>query len=722
MAHVVSVEAAGFGVTPVIALSGREAMNELAPFHVEVLLPEPVAEADILRKGATMRFEDEEDGSTRHLELVIAHVDAQGPQRRGHRYLLTLLPPGWLFSQRSAHRVWVDKTTREILDELAKNAKVKLRWRLTGTYMKRLQCAQIAETEWAFVERLLSEEGIAYFWDVDDDGPVLVLVDDPGAHDGIEGGPIQYQGVAGLVGQPTFDEIESTHEMTSKGTHVRDYDVRQPAVLIEGKAGEATLEVFEFPANVLNAAAAKFRAKVRLEQLQRDAHKLTGRGDIMRARPGFWLQIEGCMDDEGNGKFLVVSVEHDYRQPTPEGERPRAYESHVVMVPIDARTYRPAPPSGKQRTSEIEAAVTTGPSGEEIHVDDLGRLKIRMLWDRSGIGDDKSSTWVRCLQIGMGGSMLLPRVGWEVPVAFAYGNPDIPVVLGRTYNAKAVVPYGLPAAAMKTTLQSATSPGGGGTNEVRMDDSGGKQEVFVHASKDQTVKVGGNLKTQVGNNETYDIGLSHGLGVKGTHTHMVGASQKVAVGTEHQLTVKGARNETIGGMEKVDVTGNVTVMSKSSYTEVVGAMHGLECNQSNTAVKGAFSLAVGGSMSVAGALGVSENVMAIRSETIGGARVIAAGKYTEEVKGAKTITAGASSDKAANDLVTKATGDATVNAASLKVTASGPLIYQASEISFEISGSLTAGALKLAGSTLKATKGTTKVKGTIKRQGETKIE
>ncbi len=721
MTHVVSVETAGIGVVDVVALRGREAMNALTPLFAEIMLPEPATEADLVRKGATLRLADDEEGSGRSLALVIADIEAQGSQPRGHRYTLTLMPPGWLFSKRSASRVWVEKTTREIVDELAAGAHVPLKWRLTGAYMKRLQCVQMNELEWTFIERLLADEGIAYYWDTTDDGPVLVLADAPGSHDGIEGGPIRYRGATGMSGAATFFDLESTREVTSTATHLREFDVRQPTVLIEGKSGTGDLEVFEFPANVLDEGAAKKRAKVRLEQLRRDEHRLIGQGDTLRPRAGFWIEIEGCSDSDADGKLLVVSVDHDYQKPIPGDPRPHPYESRVVMVPLDTQTYRPAAPRSP-RFSELEPAVTTGPAGEEIHVDDLGRVKIRMPWDRSGVADDHSSAWVRCLQIGMGGSMLLPRVGWEVPVAFAYGNPDVPIVLGRSYNAKAVVPYGLPAAAMKTTLQSATSPGGGSTNEIRMDDSGGKQEVFVHASKDQTVQVGGNSTTKIGNDEIYDVGLSHSVGVKGSHKHLVGAKQKIAVGTEHVLTVQGSRTESIGAMERIDVTGNLSVVSKSSYTETVGALHGLECNQANTTVKGAFSQAVGGSMSIAGGMSVGENVAAMRTEQVGGARVIATTGYVENVTGAKTITAGATSDKAAQDLVTKSTGASSLTAASLDMSASGPVVFKATEVTFEVSGSLTAGALSLAGSTFKATKGTTKVKGTIKRQGETKIE
>jgi type VI secretion system secreted protein VgrG len=405
----------------------------------------------------------------------------------------------------------------------------------------------------------------------------------------------------------------------------------------------------------------------------------------------------------------------------PGDERPQAYETMVRMVRDDERTYRPEVPVGP-RVAELESVVTTGQAGEEIHVDDLGRVKIRWMWDRSGIGDNRSSAWVRCLQLGMGGSMMLPRVGWEVAVGYEYGNPDVPVVLGRLYNASLVVPYALPGSAVKTTLQSATSPGAGSTNELRMDDSAGKQEFFLHASKDHSIAVGANRKTKIGNNETYDVGLSHTIGVKGSHTHTVQANQQVSVGTEHVLNIKGARTETVGAMENIDVKGNHAVISKSSYTEAVGALHALECNQANTKVQGAFTQGVGGSMNLAAGLGTGESVLASRTENVAGARIIVSKHYNEHVRGTKTVTAGAASDKAGQKVVTFTQADGTINAGSMNVEATGRVLVGAPNITVDVTGKLDAGALSLAGGKLQASKGTTKLKGTIKRQGESKIE
>ena len=223
-----------------------------------------------------------------------------------------------------------------------------------------------------------------------------------------------------------------------------------------------------------------------------------------------------------NREYLIVAVEHELTAGSRSDANGITYCNRVTLVPGGARAFRPSVPDGRHRYDGIETAVTTGPPGEEIHVDDLGRVKLRFLWDRSGVMDDRSSAWARCVQMNLGGAMLLPRVGWEVPVAYVDGNPDRPFVLGRMYNATAIGPYALPGAAATTSLQSATSPGGGSTNEIRMGDAAGRQEMFLHASKDQTVSVGGNAHTTVSGNEAHDVGLAYELTVTGAQSATIG--------------------------------------------------------------------------------------------------------------------------------------------------------------------------------------------------------
>jgi type VI secretion system secreted protein VgrG len=723
--QMVTLDCDAIGPCEVLELRGREAMNALPTWELQILVPEALDLAAPLRTAAAVRIADHPEGSERNVYAIVTDLADEGPEPDGHCYLVTLAPPEWLLTLRAGYRVFVDQTTQEIATSVLSDggiARDRVKWRLSGTYMKRPHCVQYGETDWSFIERLLADEAVAYWFDASEDGPLLVLGDDKGSHEGIDGATeVPFRDVEGIVGERVIFELEVADGLTSGAVHVRDFDVRQPDVYIEGKAGDGPLEVFEYPACVLTSEAARLRAAIRLEQLQATKRVLVGRSDCIRLRPGRLLGIHGCADADGNGRHLVVEVEHTYRRGLPgEVKTSRLYRNRVKLVPGE-RTCRPSIPRSAPRVPGLETAITTGASGEEIHVDDLGRVKIRFPWDRSGIGDDRSSAWVRCLQMGMDGAMLLPRVGWEVPVAYVHGNPDRPVVLGRVYNASQVVPYGLPHAAATTTLQSATSPGGGSTNEIRMGDVAGAQEMFIHASKDQSVAVGANATSKVDGNETHDVGLSHALKVGGSHTHRVSGSQSVGVGTSHGLEVKGARTESIAGLETIDVGANRGVVT-STYSELVGGFYGLQCNQANSKITGTRTELVGASLNLVAALGAGEQIAAVRSELVAGGRTILAGKYDESVRGSKTVVAGSTSDRASAGVLTFASGGGSIKAASADISAAGPAKISAPTITVQVGGAINAGGASIGGGAVKTSKGTTKIKGTIKRQDKAEIE
>jgi type VI secretion system secreted protein VgrG len=708
---------------------GVEGMNRLSTWELDLLSADPLDPVAGLESVAALVIADTLEGLTRSIGLVVTAIAPLGSDREGFRTRVTLAPPHALLAQSAGYRIFQEKTAPEIVTEVLEGAGVggaHLVFRLSGSYEKRMHCAQYAETDWAFIERLLADEGIAYWFDFADAGPTLVLGDGAGSHDALRvGADVLFDDPSGLVRPRSLTELELVREVATGSVHVRDYDVRHPDVLIESEAGQPGHgQLFEYPARVGTADAAKARAKVRLEQLERWKLHAVGKSDTARMQPGRVAKVVGVGDDAFDRSWLVVEVDHSFASPSRRGgdTGPHAgYSNRVRLAPGDA-THRPGLVVHRPRVNGVETAITTGPGGEEIHVNDLSDLKVRFPWDRSGITTDKSSTWVRCMHMGMGGTLLIPRVGWEVPVAYLDGDPDRPIVLGRTYNGQGVVPYGLPGKKATSALQSATSPADGTTNEIRMGDDAGSMQLFVHATRDQTVVVGGGATTTVSVNETHDIGLSYTLQVDASQTATIGANQSVDVTTDYSTGVSGSRSETVAGLEHTKVTGNRTIGSKSSYTELVGALYGLQANQSNVDVKGMYTRLVGSAEAHVSGLGFSENVLGMRGVSVGGARIIVASKgVAESVRGAKTLTAGASSVKADGNVATKSPAAGKIKAATAKLQSGKELVIEAPTITIDVGGSLDAGAFVIGGGALKIKKGTTKIDGTITRNGGSKV-
>ncbi|ORC45686.1 type IV secretion protein Rhs, partial [Pseudomonas floridensis] len=143
--------------------------------------------------------------------------------------------------------------------------------------------------------------------------------------------------------------------------------------------------------------------------------------------------------------------------------------------------YRAALTHPKPRIAGGQTAVVTGPAGEEIHCDRHGRVRVQFHWDREGQANEQSSCWLRVASGWAGdryGSLSIPRVGMEVLVTFLEGDPDQPLISGCLYHAEHTPPYPLPAHQTRSVFKTLSSPGGNGSNELRIEDRAGQEQIF----------------------------------------------------------------------------------------------------------------------------------------------------------------------------------------------------------------------------------------------------
>ncbi|MCP1313321.1 type VI secretion system Vgr family protein, partial [Halomonas sp. 707D7] len=193
-----------------------------------------------------------------------------------------------------------------------------------------------------------------------------------------------------------------------------------------------------------------------------------------------------------NRDWQVVAVEHTGEQPqaleedsisSDTGAMTR-YANQVTLIPGD--TPWRATPNPKPRVDGPQVAFVVGPEGEEIHCDEHGRVKVQFPWDRYAEPNDTASCWVRVSQGWAGGgygSIAIPRIGHEVIVSFLEGDPDQPLVTGRTYHAVNTPPYALPEHKTRTAIRT-QSHKADGFNELRFEDEAGEEQIWLHAQKD----------------------------------------------------------------------------------------------------------------------------------------------------------------------------------------------------------------------------------------------
>ncbi|MCC6873956.1 MAG: hypothetical protein IT378_06565 [Sandaracinaceae bacterium] len=275
-------------------------------------------------------------------------------------------------------------------------------------------------------------------------------------------------------------------------------------------------------------------------------------------------------------------------------------------------------------------------------------------------------------------------------------------------------PYEQPANKTQSALQSSTSPGGGSTNEVRLQDGNGGMEWFLHASKDLNVVVGND------ENETIDVDAEESVGavlstvVGGDESTSVGGNQTLSVTAAAAMETIASKTITIGGNDDWGITGNFGFNTSADRTETISGMMNVRANKVTETFGAAHTRTVGAAQVIVSATAIAETVGGSKTENVGAAKAIITPKtHAEELKSTKTLNSGAVLVKTGKDVTygakgaialtsaavisIKCGGDCTITGARVQVT-SGSAKFKGGGGTFKLGGSITIDANSFGGS------------------------
>src|SRR5262249_36138312 len=236
-----------------------------------------------------------------------------------------------------------------------------------------------------------------------------------------------------------FDWRARARASVSKVT-LNDYDMLRPSLDLSARAKAKDAidrEWYQYPGRYSVPAEGQRLAKTRLEELRSGRLTASAQTNALAAQPGKAFSLQG--HPFGDAKYLITGIALLLRSDREDSSGPlvdrgdAAFRLQMEVVP-SGQPFRPPRCTPRPRILGMQTARVTGPSGEEIHCDEHGRVKLQFHWDRDGKLDDKSSCWVRVSQAHTTGSVMIPRIGWEVGVEFLDGDPDRPLCMGRLYN------------------------------------------------------------------------------------------------------------------------------------------------------------------------------------------------------------------------------------------------------------------------------------------------
>jgi type VI secretion system secreted protein VgrG len=453
----------------VLRFSGNECLSELFRFEIDLSSAEAGLEwADTVGKAAVLVLAMA-DGE-RRIHGIVTSFEESGQSKKKTFYTATLEPKLWLLTQRRQCRIFQAKATPDILKAVFAGVGITgdaVEYRLSGDYGPRSFCVQYRESDYDFAQRLMEEEGIAYHFEHGDDESLLVISDHAEARTEIPGeSTLQHRDPDAAVGE---DEcvmgFGCTRTFRPGAVVLRDYDFKKPTLSLEGRyedggERETAIELYDFPGEFHDSTLGSSLAQSRLEEERAESWLGRAESNCTRFTPGGLFSLEGHWREDLHQQYLIVRVAHRGRTSLDDGDntsgmRPgETYRNTFEFIPADV-CWRPPRVTPRPVIEGSQSAIVTGPKGEEIHCDEFGRVKLRFHWDRTDPQDDKSSWWVQVSQLWGGGGyggMFVPRVGTEVIVDFFEGDPDRPIVTGRIFHGEHPLPFQLPGAKSKTTI------------------------------------------------------------------------------------------------------------------------------------------------------------------------------------------------------------------------------------------------------------------------------
>lgn len=560
-----------------------EGLSELFEWRAEVVSEDPKINFEsVLGKGCTITHESYSTTRYYHARLI----EAQNAGLRGRYYVYNLVfrPWLWLLSRTTDCVIYADMTVDEIITQVfQRNHESGLyEFRLENMYTKREYTVQYRETDLAFVSRLMEEEGIFYFFEHQQGSHNLVLTDSKSGYSAIPGfSSVPLRSIVGAEGgaeEHLFD-WHSERRTRSKTVVTNDYNFKAPGQgLLATKQAKGIGELYDHPVNYKDLNLGFQRATVRLEAEQAFDNRRYANGDAAPLFPGAKIKLTKHADEAENKLYCVVRATHSYVTEAYESSNDPnaandAYDGTYEFLPYD-HPFRAPQITPRPLVYGMHTGRVCGPSGQEIWVDEHGRILVEYFWDRNrGYNSPAThSRWTRVAQLWAGsnwGAQFIPRIGMEVVIAYEEGDPDHPIVIGCVYNGDNRYPYPMAENGgdqrTQSGLKSNSTIGGGGYNEFMFEDRKGEEFIRMHAQKDH--------KVTIRNSETWDIGrvFSPVRGSPSRETTIQNGDDKLTIkkGDQSLDILEGSRRQfiksnystNIGGNEDRTVTGTISVHS-----------------------------------------------------------------------------------------------------------------------------------------------------------------
>ncbi|HHA1914435.1 TPA: type VI secretion system Vgr family protein [Enterobacter asburiae] len=497
--------------------SGSEAMSELYRYTINFTSADKNIDArQMLSKPATLTM-----GAGNLLSLterkvvhgVVTHFERTGGSADEAQYCIVLEPfLALLGNQFRTHRFFVNKSVPEVVAEVLTEHGLKgweYEFTLKADYPKREQINQYQESDLAFIERLLAEVGIFYFFTLQPDTQTEVVhfADKQSAWTFGKKLPLNSPSGANGNAVDSVWDVHVWHNVVERSVTASDYNHREaqniltsvPADMTRGDGeGNTYGDVYHYRPRHLErgdkitptAETGNFWARLEHERFLSTQTTVTGSSTDHTLGPAQVLTITEMTvpptlpRETENG---VVILRAGYY-----ASRKNALKVAWVAMPYyENRCWRPAPKKRPVVSGTLTARVTSAKDNDIYAWQDAsGMYRVKFDADRDDKKQGMESMPVRFAK-PYGGDKYgfhFPLIqGTEVAIAFHEGDPDRPYIAHAMHDSRHV-DHVTELNSTRNVIRTA------GLNKLRMEDKRGEEHVKL------STEYGGKTQLNLGHN------------------------------------------------------------------------------------------------------------------------------------------------------------------------------------------------------------------------------
>ncbi len=589
------------------SFEGTEAISDLFEFNIEVLSKNhSISPQTLVGKPITVTIQNRLQRTFNGYVSRFVYGEVRADNLRLYR--LTVVPWLWFLSKTSNHRIFQNKTSKEIISQVFQDfGFADFDYRAAGNNARREYCVQYNESDFDFVSRLLEEDGISYYFEQKKESHVMHIVDAQNAYQPCQETDLCYS--KGSQPNTQVNRWEHIYGFRTGRWSLNDYDFNLPTK----SQFKTTASTSKF-ANVKKYEHYEYTpyydfggigdlTKKRIEAEETPLDTIEGSSDCSSFYAGGKFRLEKHAVKEEQGEYTIIEIRHRAKDGSylAGHESESEYRNDFVCIPESVH-HRPALIRQKPWMQGPQSAIVVGPKGEEIYTDEFGRVKVQFHWDREGERNENSSCFIRVMQPWAGagwGTSFIPRIGMEVVVNFFDGDPDRPVVTGSVYNGDNKQPFD---SRTQSGIRTRSSRSGSSSNfnELRFDDNKDSEQIYLHAEKNLDTQVENNetltidvdrIKT-IGNNESSSIGKDRNKTVGENQAESIGSNKTIDVGSNHSETI--GKNKTLDvGVDHTESVGkNMSISIGDNLTENVGRKINIDAGDQIVLRTGSASIAM----------------------------------------------------------------------------------------------------------------------------------